>query len=94
MTGCREITEHACWISVSDNAIQMAAVQWCKVFSSENNDIRHNRLMDESQFLKLLGDVPFKQSTNEMLHFRSEYVTHSGYFDILVPAFDHTLIDY
>ena len=27
ITGCREITEHAFWLSVSDNAIWMAAVQ-------------------------------------------------------------------
>ena len=34
-TGCYEIIEHAFRISVSDNAIQMAAVQWCKVSGME-----------------------------------------------------------
>ena len=69
----------------------MAAVQWCKVFGSENNEIRYDKLVDESRFQNLLGNVPFQQASDEMRKFRNRYVAHNANFNDPVPVFDNAL---
>ena len=91
-TGCFEPFSRGFWVSVSDNAIQMAAVQWCKVFGSENNEIRYDKLVNEIRFIAILGtEIPFKKVSDEIRHFRNKYVAHSANFNAPVPVFDNAL---
>ena len=70
------------WINTSNNAIQMAIIDWCKVFGSKyNNDLHYsNHLNIEIEDLEQIKD--------SMTRFRNKYIAHKDNEPVPVPMLD------
>ena len=70
------------WINTSNNAIQMAIIDWCKVFGSKyNNDLHYsNHLNIEIEDLEQIKD--------SMTRFRNKYIAHKDNEPVPVPVLD------
>ena len=82
------------WRNISDNSIQMAAIQWNKVFgsieSNKNNQNTHytNLLSAEEFNFRLMGKgIDFSSTILDMKTFRDKYVAHKDKEEFAVPYF-------
>lgn len=71
------------WINTSNNAIQMAIIEWCKVFGSERDNPFHcgkheDFIVDEQVYIT-------------MVRFRNKFIAHKTNVDVPVPMFDGTI---
>ena len=88
----RELNRHICnlerndpsrplWIVLSNNCLMMAAVEWCKIFGSEHNNVTHyTKCID-----KLEG---IETTVNEMKEFRDKYISHYDFYNKPIPFMD------
>lgn len=83
--------ERKLWVTISDNAIKMAALDWCKIFGSDNNEIHYSKYVDKESFLRRLISIDYEKVEKEMRFFRNRFVAHSGKYDIPVPIFDDAI---
>lgn len=79
------------WTHISNNAIQMAALDWCKVFGSENNEIYYEKYINKECFLKRLKNMDYQKVRDDIRKFRNKYVAHCGLYDIPIPVFDDAI---
>lgn len=82
------------WAIVSNNCLQMSAVDWCKVFGSKNNNKTHfSHFIDPDIFESKLSreSVDLVTCSKEMKSFRDKYISHSDNYDSPVPYFDSSL---
>lgn len=79
------------WRYVSDNSIQMFAVQWNKVFGAyHNNESTHYTnliLAEDFEYRLRIKGVDFSGTIKDMKIFRSKYVAHKDEKDFAVPYF-------
>ena len=79
------------WSHISDNCIQMAAVQWYKIFGPyHNNESTHyTNLVSEEELRCRLADkdIDFSQASYDMKTFRNKYVAHKDKEAFAVPFF-------
>ena len=68
------------WINTSNNAIQMAIIDWCKVFGSEKDNPYHTR--------KHLNITVDDQIRRPMIRFRNKYIAHKDNEPVSVPVLD------
>ena len=65
------------WIIISNNAIQIAAINWCKIFGKKHNNRMHYSLfVNADRFHAKLQDVSLADYTERMLNFRDKFVAH------------------
>ena len=65
------------WISISNNAILMSVIQWCKVFGSEyNNDTHYSHFVDTNHFKEHLNGVPYDNISKSMRNIRNKFAAH------------------
>ncbi len=67
------------WIHISNNAIQMAAINWCKVFGTRKrqNDKTHFSLFVNAGSVKArLQGVSLDNISDRMLNFRDKFAAH------------------
>jgi len=74
------ITKEHFWISISDNCIQQAVVDWCKVFGSNNERTHYSKIhpclvADFEQAVKEEG-IDFSQYSKDMKNFRDTFISH------------------
>lgn len=78
------------WCKVSDDCLQIAAIQWTKVFGSEkNNHTHYSTLISPEEFtihLQKMG-IDLKTVSSEMKKFRDKYVAHKDQESFPVPFF-------
>ena len=84
------------WVSTMNNALMMAAVNWCKVFGTKGNNHTHYSLVigdEEETFLRSLKDIgiDFSHYSKSMREFRDKYIAHWDNYDSPVPDFDIAL---
>lgn len=79
------------WINISNNAIQMAALDWCKVFGSEDNEIYYTKYIEKESFLERLGLANFQEVSDDIRKFRNKYVAHCGLYKVPIPVFDDAI---
>ena len=62
---------------IADNCIQMAAVNWCKVFASKKNKSHYTkeRDFDKEKFMQMLekNGISFQKTCDGMRSFRDKY---------------------
>ena len=79
------------WRYVSDNSIQMFAVQWNKVFGSchHNESTHYTNLIPAADFKYklMIKGIDFSGTNKDMRIFRSKYVAHKDEEDFAVPYF-------
>ena len=79
------------WSHISDNCIQMAAVQWYKVFGPYyHNESTHftNLISEEELKCRLMEKgIDFSQVSHDMKTFRNKYVAHKDKKAFAVPYF-------
>lgn len=68
------------WINTSNNAIQMAIIDWCKVFGSEKDNPYHSH--------KHLDFTVDDQIRTPMIRFRNKYIAHKDNEPVPVPMLD------
>lgn len=79
------------WRIVSDNCLQMAAIQWCKIFGSEGNELYWKQFVDEQLFYELVSFERYVSVADAMRAFRNKYVAHNGGYKDPVPYFDEAV---
>lgn len=66
------------WILLSNNCLQMAVVEWCKVFGSpQNNKTHYTKCIDPLEGIE--------NTVKEMKEFRDKYISHYDSYDKPVP---------
>ena len=71
------------WVNISNNAIQMAITDWCKVFGSERDNPFHCR--------KHLDFIVDEQIGEPMIRFRNKFIAHKTNVAVPVPMLDGAL---
>ena len=70
------------WINTSNNAIQMAIIDWCKVFGSKyNNDLHYSNHLN-------IEIVDLEQVKESITRFRNKYIAHKDNEAVPVPVLD------
>ena len=82
-----EKNEHE--ILTSNAHLQMAFIQWCKIFGSDSEETHRKKL--EFQSDDFWDDAPisksdFQQEWEEITNFRNEYVAHYDTFNSPIPS--------
>ena len=78
----KDYYQHIFWENTSNNAIQMAIMDWCKVFGSRYNNSFH--YMNHMQFV-IEEENQVKES---MTRFRNKYIAHKTETEVPVPVLD------
>lgn len=68
------------WINTSNNAIQMAIIDWCKVFGSERDNPFHCGKHEDF--------TVDEQVCAAMTRFRNKYIAHKTDVEVPVPVLD------
>ena len=68
------------WINTSNNAIQMAITDWCKVFGSERDNPFHCGKHEDF--------IVDKQVCTAMVRFRNKFIAHKTEVEVPVPMLD------
>lgn len=83
------------WITISNNAILMGIINWCKVFGSENrNDTHYSHFVEPESFYNKLPGMQFEEYAKKMLNIRNKFAAHEDPFDERgkIPDFDMAMI--
>ena len=68
------------WVSVSDNSLQQAVVDWCKVFGSNNERTHYSKINAEyvKAFEKAVADenIDLSDYSKSMKTFRDKFIAH------------------
>lgn len=78
------------WISISNNAILMSVIQWCKVFGAEhNNDTYYSHFVDTNHFKEHLNGIPYDNISNSMRNVRNKFAAHEDPIEerVKIPNF-------
>lgn len=66
------------WILFSNNCLQMAVIEWCKIFGSKYNNATHyTHCIDELDGIE--------ETVNNMREFRDKYISHFDFYDKPIP---------
>lgn len=77
------------WINTSNNAIQMAIIDWCKVFGSKyNNDLHYSNHLEIERIEVIESVEDFEQVKDSMTRFRNKYIAHKDYEPVPVLVLD------
>lgn len=82
------------WVANQDSAVQMFAVNWCKVFGSEtNNNTYYTKTVSEGQLYEKLestgsNEEEFRTLSRAMCCFRDKYIAHEDWFHNPIPIMD------
>ena len=75
-----EVEQARFWTSVSDNSIQQAVVNWCKVFGSYNERTHYSKINTEhvKAFEKAVVErnIDFADYSKSMKNFRDKFIAH------------------
>lgn len=72
------------WSLFSNNCLMMAAVEWCKIFGSSNNNKTH--------YTKCIPPLEgIEQTVQEMKEFRDKYISHYDFYDKPIPFMDQAV---
>jgi len=71
------------WISTSNNAIQIAIIDWCKVFGSERDNPFHCGKHEDF--------TVDEQVCAAMTRFRNKYIAHKTEVEVPVPVLDGSI---
>ena len=77
--------QRAFWINIINNSIQMAIVDWCKVFGSERDNPFHYK--KNFDFI-LDGIDPISE---KMIRFRNKFIAHKTEVKVPVPILNEAL---
>ena len=77
--------EREFWVDIMNNSIQMAIINWCKVFGSENQNPFHY----SNHFEFVLEGI--EQSKAKMVKFRNKYIAHKTEVEVSVPYLNEAL---
>lgn len=81
------------WITISDNAIQMAVIHWCKVFGTKNNNITYySHFVNQDHFKAKLKGISFDNISEQMRYFRDKYAGHEDNASRPIPYFESAII--
>ena len=79
------------WINHLNNSIMMAAVNWCKVFGSANNNKTHYTVLGDCDLfleeLKKKG-IDIESYSKSMREFRDKHIAHNDNYKSPVPDFN------
>lgn len=65
------------WLSISNNAILMAIINWCKLFGAEgNNDMHFSHFVSRERMLNKIDETSFLQLSKKMKNIRNKFVAH------------------
>lgn len=65
------------WITISNNAILMAIINWCKVFGAKkNNETHYSHFVNLERFMSNLNEFQFKEFSEQMLNVRDRFAAH------------------
>lgn len=84
------------WILFSNNCLQMAVIEWCKIFGSKYNNATHyTHCIDELDGIE--------ETVKDMKEFRDKYISHFDFYDKPIPfmqraveivkRFDHVMLE-
>lgn len=79
------------WITISNNAILMAVINWCKIFGAErNNDTYYSHFVDSEHFRSKLTDIDFDSFSESMRNTRDKFAAHEDPIEERgkIPDFD------
>lgn len=79
------------WISISNNAIMMAVINWCKVFGAEKNNRTHySHFVETEHFNKKILGISFQEYADSMLNVRDKFAAHEDKEEERkeIPSFD------
>ena len=84
------------WTNISDNCLQMAVVNWCKVFSSnrKNNKTHYSYLCNSTNDFRNAvskAEIDFDQYVRSMKSFRDNYISHDDLEYEEIPFLDNAL---
>ncbi len=75
-----DVCQRELWVNVINNSIQMAVIDWCKVFGSDyENPFHYSRNCD----FQIEGIDSVKE---KMTRFRNKYIAHKTTVDVPVPS--------
>ena len=65
------------WIRISNNAIQMAIINWCKIFGKEHNNRTHySHFVTPERFTDKLDKQVYEELWDGMLNVRDKFAAH------------------
>ena len=82
---------HEFWKTISDNAMLMSVIQWCKIFGSEvNNKTHYSHFVDREQFKSKLNNISYEAFSNNMKNVRDKFAAHEDKEEerVAIPSFD------
>lgn len=65
------------WLSISNNAVLLAIINWCKLFGSErNNDMYFSHFVSKERVFNRIGETSFLQLSKKMRNIRDKFAAH------------------
>lgn len=76
--------QHEFWTYILNNAIQMAILDWCKVFGSKTNSFHYTKHL--AQTIESADEIE-----TSMTRFRNKYIAHKTETKVPVPVLDKAM---
>ncbi len=79
------------WKTISDNAVLISVIQWCKIFGSEGNSKTHySHFVDREQFKSKLNNTLYEGFSDNMKNIRDKFAAHEDKEEdrVAIPSFD------
>ena len=79
------------WMVISDNAVLMSVIQWCKIFGSEgNNKTHYSHFVDRELFKRKLNNISYEVFSDSMKNVRDKFAAHEDKEEdrVEIPSFD------
>lgn len=79
------------WLMISNNAILMTVINWCKVFGAEKNKkTNYSRYVDAEHFRTELKGISFEDISERMRNIRDKFAVHEDDYSKRkpIPEFD------
>ena len=79
------------WLTISNNAVLMSVIQWCKIFGSEgNNKTHYSHFVDRELFKSKLSNISYEMFSDNMKNVRDKFAAHEDKEEdrVAIPSFE------